>query len=153
MAEVCGLWCRSGSGGFGGVRVGASAFPGRKFQSHPAVPPVRLIEKGTVRTSVRKGTPESAAGAYGSLQITQQVFPFLTILQQEFSRENSCCIYFLEKIPVAIFFSRKFLWQLFSRENSCCTDFLEKIHVSFRQVHNRGFPDVSTPSISENQNF
>ncbi len=34
----------------GGVRrsgkklVGVSAFPGRKFQSHPAVPPARLIE-------------------------------------------------------------------------------------------------------------
>jgi hypothetical protein len=56
---------------------------------------------------VGKGTLEQAAGTSGSLQIAQQVFPFFTILGQKF----------LEKIPVAIIFSRKFrqIIALFSR--------------------------------------
>ncbi len=45
--------------------------------------------------------------------------PFCNRNFLEFSRENSCGNHFLEKIPFASIFSRKFLLQYFSRENSC----------------------------------
>ncbi len=56
---------------------------------------------------------------------------------QYFSLENSCSN-FLEKNPVAVIFSRKFMLRYFSRQNSWCTYFLEKIHACLKCIFSAG---------------
>ncbi len=88
-----------------------------------------LHEEGLCQDGCEEGNTRVSRwkpGTYGSLQITQQVFPFLTISAHYFSREKSCASSFLEKIPVAINSSRKLLLRFFSRENSCSASFLAK---------------------------